>query len=69
MSSGNQTLARGNLPPVDKFTPVEEKIVGLLDQGKTIQEIADSIGVKRSSVQRRMETINEKLSTLRIEKK
>lgn len=65
MSNGNQTLAQGKFPPVDQLTPTEQKIADLLKQGKTQQEIADALGVKKNTIQCRMAVIHEKLQTNR----
>lgn len=48
-------------PPVDQLTPRESSIWSLKQEGKTIKEIADILGLKSTSVSRYMATIKEKV--------
>lgn len=52
---------------VDRLTPSEERIWKLHEEGKSRPEIAEALGLARSSVDRRMATIREKQISSRSE--
>jgi len=47
---------------IDQLTPVEAKIWSMLQEGKSYQEIAETLGSQIASVKRRMPVIREKLA-------
>jgi DNA-binding CsgD family transcriptional regulator len=47
---------------IDQLTPVEAKIWSMLQEGKSYQEIAETLGSQIVSVKRRMPVIREKLA-------
>ena len=60
MTQGNRTANLNKFYSVEKFTPVEAKIVDMMKDGKTYKEITEELGMKINSLRRRITTINEK---------
>lgn len=52
---------KNTLPVVDKLTPVESKIWELYRQGKNKNEIAEIMGIKVKTVERRLFMAKEKV--------
>lgn len=49
-------------PPVDELTPSEQQVWDLYSAGKSSAEIAELVGLKRTSVTRMLVTIKEKVA-------
>lgn len=53
---------RRKIIDVSQLTPTEEKIYGMIKSGMTRQQVADELKMAKISVDRRLATINEKVS-------
>lgn len=60
----NKGFKLNTIPPVDRLTPVEQRIWDLHQQGKTRKEIGLELNMLPLSVARRMIEIREKVAVM-----